>query len=214
MTQLDMFAPARQLDLFAAPPPPAVLAQPAPRIIAPGTQNETEDEYTARRRRENDEWRREWDAFQAMVARGIDRETLVAGDRARRRDYFQLDVIRLDDGWHYRRDYSFSNGGGGGPYGRDAHPTRDDAVTAALRLLLRDMARDTATGTRGYPPAWRTWALEVAPPALFGGADLAAEYDALLATYRQRNALRCAALRAGEREYVDEKGERRSVTSL
>lgn len=203
--QQDMFNPSRQLDLFDAPQRPAPIRPP---------EAETVDQYNARRRREADQWKAQWEAFKAKVERGTDHETLITGDRTRRREHFQVDLIRLDDGWHYRQDYSYSTGGGGGPYGREAYATRDDALTQCLRLLLEAMARDAATDTKGFPPAWRTWALEVAPTPLFGGADLAAEYAAMLETFTARNQLRVAAIRAGAREYRDEKGELRSIYSL
>lgn len=154
-----------------------------------------------------------------MVERGTDRERVGVGDPTRRRDHYHIDLIRLDDGWHYRRDYSYGMGGGGGPYGREAFATRDDALTDALRDLVKALARDAATDNKGYPPAWLDWAINIAPSPLFGGADLSDEYQEMLIRYRKRNALRCAAIRAAGDDYanacyVDESGSVRSIYSL
>lgn len=161
----------------------------------------------------------DWETFRALIEAAGEPETVMTGDPERRKHYYAIDLIRMDDGWHYRRDYSFPNGGGGGPFGRDAYATRDDALVHGLRELLKGIARDVATSaSSGYPEAWAQWAIGLSPPPLFGGPDLGAEYDAMVAKYRSRNALRCAAIRAADHvpgsTYVDEEGRERSVYSL
>jgi hypothetical protein len=184
---------------------------------------ETDKKYRARRRIENERDRERWEAFRERVAAAGDPETVMIGDPARRKTYYAIDLLLMDDGWHVRSDYCYGNGGGSGPFGYEAYPTRDDALTSELRRLLDGMARDVATGRNGaesYPPAWAEWAIGLVQLDLFGGIDLAAEYDAMIATYRRRNQLRCAAIQAAKdaglsnATYIDEEGRERSVYSL
>jgi len=186
---------------------------------------ETDAEYSARRRAEAEQERTQWEAFRERVSAAGEPETVMIGDPARRKPYYSIDLLLMDDGWHVRCDYSYGIGGGGGPFGYEAYPTRDDAMTSELRHLLDGMARDVATGRTGaeaYPEAWANWAIDQVPLSLFGGADLAAEYDAMIAMYRRRNALRCAAIAAAKdmdgglskATYIDEEGRERPVCSL
>lgn len=188
-------------------------------LLAP----ETDEQYRARRAAENDRDRERWEAFRARVSVAGEPETVMIGDPARRKPYYAIDLLMMDDGWHVRRDYGYGNDGGCGPFGYQAYPSRDDALTSELRRLLDGMARDVATGRTGaeaYPPAWAQWAISLVPLDLFGGTDLAAEYDAMIATYRRRNELRCAAIQAAKdtdlsnATYTDEEGRERSVYSL
>lgn len=190
-------------------------------LIAP----ETDEQYRARRAAENDRERERWEAFRERAAAAGEPETVMIGDPARRKPYYAIDLLLMDDGWHVRRDYGYGNGGGGGPFGYLAYPNRDDALTSELRRLLDSMARDVATGRTGaeaYPQAWAQWAISLVPLDLFGGADLASEYAAMIAKYRARNVLRCAAIRAAsdmdgglsQATYTDEEGRERSVYSL
>lgn len=186
---------------------------------------ETDDQYRARRRAETERWSAEWEAFKARVAASGEPETIMIGDPAHRKPYYSIDLLLMDDGWHVRRDYGYPNGGGGGPFGREAYRNRDDALISEARQLLDGIARDVATGRSGaeaYPPAWAQWAISLVPLDLFGGADLASEYAAMIAKYRARNELRCAAIRAAkdmdgglsQATYTDEEGRERSVYSL
>jgi hypothetical protein len=190
-------------------------------LLAP----ETDEQYRARRAAENDRDRERWEAFRARVATAGQPETVMIGDPARRKPYYAIDLLMMDDGWHVRRDYGYGIGAGSGPFGYEAYPTRDDALISELRRLLDGMARDVATGRKGaeaYPEAWAAWAIDLVPLSLFGGADLAAEYEAMVAKYRRRNELRCAAIAAAKDDggvisqatYTDEEGRERSVYSL
>ncbi|MGR4893363.1 hypothetical protein ACIPPQ_20250 [Sphingopyxis sp. LARHCG72] len=186
---------------------------------------ETDEQYRARRRAEAEQRVAEWNAFSARVAAAGEPKTVMIGDPAHRKPYYSIGLLLMDDGWHVRRDYGYPNGGGGGPFGREAYPTRDDALVSEARQLLDGLARDAATGRTGaeaYPATWAQWAINLVPLDLFGGADLASEYAEMIAKYRVRNELRCAAIRAAndmggslsKATYHDEEGRERSVYSL
>lgn len=195
----------QQLDLFATPARPVIPHMP----------NDAE----ARRLQRVDDWQTFYAATQrAEALRG--RETLQWGkDRGNR---YVVDILQMDDGWHYRSEYDMPNLGGCGPFAREFFPTRDGALTDCLRKQLASIARHLTTSgyssvNHGSDAQWldlARWCIEQAPPILFGGADLQTEFEQLRALYAGREKLRCAAIRANAQTYTGEDGLERSIYSL
>lgn len=193
----------RQFDLFAPP------TSRAPLPIC--------DDAEAKARRVE-----EWQEFSTRIKAADDlrgRETLKWGKDSRAQ--FTVDLLQMDDGWHYRSDFDMPNMGGSGPFAREFFATRDAALIDCLRKQLADIARhleaSKSSVNHGSDAQWldmARWCIEQAVPILFGGTDLRADFDRLRVMYRQREQLRCAAICAGAKGYIGEDGQERSIYSL
>lgn len=223
-------ADTRQLDLFAAGPlfanpraaPPAPVAASAPDSLAAEVA-QFERDLIARQADERAAWEADKAAIAAAEA-AHPPEVLLWGKKAGpcSGKYFEVQLLRDGDRWRARSDFSMPNMGGSGPFSRADFASRDEALADVLRKKLASVARHLASDIHssvnyGTEAEWRSlarWCCDQAPSALFGGADLAAEFEALEATYKAREKLRCAAICAGEKSYIGEDGERRSIYSL
>lgn len=180
----------------------------------------------AARAAETAAWRREWEQERASIEAAIAAnppEVLRWGKRhGYSGNYLEIALLRDGQHWRVRTDFSMPNMGGGGPFGPAEHNSRDDALVSALRAELRGIARHLVAGCKssvfhGSEADWLAmarWCIDQAPSALFGGPDLAAEFDAARACLAVRESRRCAAIRAGQRNYVGEDGAERSIYSL
>lgn len=222
---------ARQADLFAAPPPSARDQQDPNAYMAethPAPRSETDpaklnEEATARLAARRQEWDDERTAIEAAQESNTP-EVLTWGKKVRgcSGKYLELALLRDGDRWRVRRDYSMPNMGGGGPFGPARYASRDEALIDTLRDELNRIARHLASSIHssvnyGTEADWRSmaaWCVAQGPSALFGGPDLQREFEELCAVYEQREALRCAAIRAGAQSYVGEDGEERTIYSL
>lgn len=136
--------------------------------------------------------------------------------------FWELRLLFDGEEWSVDGDYSMPNQGGYCGLGNRTFASRDEALIAAMRHRLADVAKHLAVyrdGDSMYGKAkdWQSlasWCIAQAPPPLLGGPDLDAEYGALRRMYQQREELRCAAIRAKQRDYVDETGETRTIYSL
>jgi hypothetical protein len=170
--------------------------------------------------------RREWEAERASIEAAIAAnppEILRWGKReGYGGNYLEIALLRDGQHWRARRDYAMPNMDGGGPFGPAIHGTRDEALVDALRAELRGIASHVVAGFKssvhhGSEADWIAmahWCIEQAPTALFGGPDLAAEFEAATTRLAERERLRCAAICADKKTYIGEDGAERSIYSL
>lgn len=201
--------------------------EPEPEPEAEADQAAAVEQFEADRRSRAERDRAAWETEKAAIAAAEvanTPETLCWGKRAAGGyggKYLEIGLLQDGNRWRVRCDLSMPNMGSFRGFGRAEHATRDEALVATLRRQLKGIARHLTGGSgsvfHGTEADWLAmarWCVEQAPSALFGGPDLAAEFDAMRATYAERNEFRCKAICAGKQYYIDEAGERRPVTSL
>lgn len=146
-----------------------------------------------------------WETYKAAETVELARtsvEWIRWGKEGYRPPYYELGLWHCDLGWRWKDSYSFTNCGGGGPWGYEVYETRAAAILSAFRQKLKSLSQSITCNwsdsgaERKQMHDCAHWMLTQCPPLHFGGVSLSDEWNEMLALAKRRQEQRGIALRA------------------